>query len=92
MTPRAQRFLFFYLKSLAFLALLAPWRLFRSLLRLRFAREAGIVEVEDLVLGVVGGANEGAGLDVAEAEGFALFFEPGEGIGVDPSVDGQVSA
>jgi len=41
---------------------------------------------------VVAGADEGAGLDVFEAEGFAEAFVSGELVGADPSGDGQVVA
>ena len=40
-----------------------------SALRLCFAREAGVVEVEDLVVGVVRTTDQGAGLDVADKRG-----------------------
>ncbi len=51
-----------------------------------------ILKAEDLFLGMVAGADQGAGLDVAEAHRFADAFVVGELLGRDPAVDGQVPA
>jgi len=51
---------------------------------------SGLTHGFGLPVGVVGAAYHGAGLDVAQAHGFALTFVVGEKIRVHEAVDGQV--
>src|SRR5581483_1034675 len=49
------------------------------------------LEGGDLLAGVVGAADEGAGLDVGEAEGQRLAAQGGELVGRDVALDGEVA-